>query len=44
MQGKVTLEDHFAIEATLGDLQPLAPMSGPSFATGCWIFTISGFG
>jgi len=22
MQGKVTLEDHFAIEATLGDSQP----------------------
>src|SRR5262249_50979903 len=25
MQGKVTLEDHFAIEATLGDSQPFGP-------------------
>ena len=22
MQGKITLEDHFAVEATLGDSQP----------------------
>ena len=29
MQGKVTLEDHFAIEATLGDSQPFGPHVWP---------------
>jgi gamma-resorcylate decarboxylase len=29
MQGKVTLEDHFAIEATLGDSQPFAGEAWP---------------
>src|SRR6202040_2055634 len=29
MQGKVTLEDHFAIDATLGDSQPFGPHVWP---------------
>src|SRR2546429_4906038 len=29
MQGKVTLEDHFAIEDTLGDSQPFGPHVWP---------------
>ena len=41
MQGKVTLEDHFAIEATLGNSQPLDRTCGPSCDTGCSIFMTS---
>ena len=41
MQGKVTLEDHFAIEATLGDHNPSAAMSGPSCGIAFWTFRTS---
>jgi hypothetical protein len=44
MQGKVTLEDHFAIEATLGDSQPFGAHVWPELGTACWISTISAFG
>ena len=39
MQGKVTLEDHFATEATLGHSQQFGPMFGKSFGIGSWTFT-----
>ena len=42
MQGKVTLEDHFAIEATLGNSQPFGAMSGRSCGIVCSTFRTSG--
>ena len=43
MQGKVTLEDHFAIEATLGDSQPFGAHVWSELRTIVfWIFRTSG--
>ena len=35
MQNKITLEDHFAIEATLGDSQVFGAHVWPELATAC---------
>jgi len=42
MQGKVTLEDHFAIEATLGDSQPFGSHVWGNCGTGSSTFRTSG--
>jgi hypothetical protein len=41
MQGKVTLEDHFAIESTLGDSQPFGSHVWSELRHGFWTFRIS---
>jgi len=44
MQGKVTLEDHFAIEATLGDSQPFGAHVWPELRHRLlWTFRTSVF-
>lgn len=42
MQGKVTLEDHFATEATLGDSQPFGAHVWRSCDTASWTSRSSG--